>query len=589
MLFIRCTKSVSIFVFLLMFLYFINSASVFAASNPISALIDGITKVLHLGGDDSVAAINPVYLPAKGGKRLDPSKFYVVQVICKAKVNSAEQISSGLLVKESKFVAHVLWVSDASASADGAVPTNPAKLINVFSFDKNSSGQIVNTSYGTCSDTFLIKGNSSTLTISFSQTDTKELAPLGSFMYGAAKIVSGVASLFLTGPLYKTVVNDASVVGGTQDPIKTIIGAINNSPEKAVASTFLLASDKGLTTIETKYSVVTLKVSPVDDITSQITKDKILLSSFYTTLKAMSANYLNGITAATLADKCGGFAGTLGIDYTFGRKDNSFILGYFAQSAFPADLTNRLSCIGNIRNAQDIIDYEFIYNVKSAIGLLVPIQQSDIDNFFADAIGSRVLLNSKVAAPYVYSLTGLLSIYAQETVGTKKTDEKVSLSRWMGDKTIKVEDLTHGLWPENSDVLPGDFDDNLSAHAFKRFGCYWLKPTVGAGAYDAVFLALPLSPSKDDSYSLDELLAIRVALSGDKTRPSKAVVTNVQITGESPAIFEAANNNKGICGSHQHITLPVTPTGTPGGGAQPAGGAPPPGGAQPPGGAPPPG
>lgn len=176
-------------------------------------------------------AITSTYRPAKNGKKLDPTKLYLVEVNCHASLSSSAQITQGLVVKESTFVAHTLWLSNTAGSADGSVPSNPAKLINVFSFDKSASGQVINYSNGACSERFLISGSTSILTTSFSVVDTKSLSPMGQTLYSTAKAVTGIVPLFFGGALLSSITAGSSAFGSTQQSVQDIVSAFNSAPK----------------------------------------------------------------------------------------------------------------------------------------------------------------------------------------------------------------------------------------------------------------------------------------------------------------------------------------------------------------------
>jgi hypothetical protein len=111
-------------------------------------------EFFDFGGDDTRVVVAN-YNPAKGGVKLDPGKFYKVVVRCFTHVSSGTQISDTLFIKRSKFVSHTLWLSSNLASQNN-IPTNPAKMINVFSFQKDSSGAIVDATNPRCQETFYL-------------------------------------------------------------------------------------------------------------------------------------------------------------------------------------------------------------------------------------------------------------------------------------------------------------------------------------------------------------------------------------------------------------------------------------------------
>jgi hypothetical protein len=459
---------------------------------------------------------------------------------CSVSPDTAKWISQGLAIKDETFVSHALWFSESAG--DGKVPTNPTKLVSAFSFEKDANGLITDFQNDTCTETFLLTGTNGILTVSFSLTDTKSLSGISKAFYSGVKLASGLVPLFVGGPLAAMVTGAAKSVGDTADPIKDIVTALNNSPRRAVLAVPLLSGDSP-TIISTPYSNITLKVTPVNDLSSEISKNPDLLKKFYKLFDAVTANLLSGITPAAAIDKCANFANDLQKNYTFNKKDNSFLIGYFAQSAFPGNMNSRLDCIGNRSNATDIVQYGFVYNVSS--GSMHQIKQEDINNKFEADGYARTPLNSNVAGSYTERLSNLFAKYAQaDRVAASKASQR--LLKWIGQATIDIDDPTTDFSDDptiGAEILIA----KLSKSGFKRYGCFILKPTVGSGAYDTIMLALPLSPSSGDSFDLSELLGIRLLLAGTLKDDHPAVVRKVQFTKDRTAILEAAKKFDGMC------------------------------------------
>ena len=385
------------------------------------------------GDSDNTRVVVANYYPAKGGVKLDPGKFYRVVVTCTAHVNSATQISDTLFIKSSKFVSHTLWLSNVPVSQN-SIPTTPAKLINVFSFQKDLSGNIVDATNPKCRETFLISGTTATLTVSYAVNDSNTLSTFGQVIDNVATILSGIVPILITGPLQKSIVSGGTAVAGTGGPIQNLITAISATPQTSIRS-YPLLSGTNPTTVTTAYkgvrfSDVSIKIIPIDDISAQVTADNVLRTSFYQTLDGLSTTYLAGITSANAPSQCGKFASTLQNYYNFNKKDVSFIIGYFAQSAFPASLDDRMYCVGNKNNAEDIVNYQFIYNQRAsgAVGALLPLSQTAIDAHPWD-VSSHVLLNPGIAAPYLELLMDRIAIYAQSKSDTEKGANATALTK----------------------------------------------------------------------------------------------------------------------------------------------------------------
>ena len=528
-------------------------ATALAAPLVASAGSAALADIINDPWGDNTRVVVATYHPAKAGVKLTPTKFYRVEVTCVSHVTSVTQISDKLFIKKSRFVSHTLWLSNTPVSQN-SVPTNPAKLINVFSFEKDSTGQIVDATNPTCKDTFLLSGTTSTLTVSYAVNESNTLSTFGQVIDSAATLLSGIIPIFITGPLQKPIVSGATGVAGTAGPIQTLITALSATPQNSIRS-YALTSGRNVTTISTDYqgthfSDVRIKVTPIDDISSQIATDDSLRTSFYQTLDGLASTYLSGITSANEANQCAKFVNALQNYYSFSKKDVSFIDGYFAQSAFPASLVDRMTCIGNKNNAEDIVNYDFFYNHRAGVAGLVPLTQATIDSFSWDPV-NHVLISESIASQFLEGLMNKLASYAQSKSAADKAANSSSLAMWMGSSPMIVQDLSSKVWSDSSTSVSGlAFADKLISAGFQRFGCIAYRPTVGFGNFDAVFLAIPLNPAAkttSNAYSLGELLGVRVMLVGTGKAVSSAVITQAQVTNDTTALYEAANANHGIC------------------------------------------
>jgi hypothetical protein len=366
----------------------------------------------------------------------------------------------------------------------------------------------------------------------------------------------GFVPLLFAGPLAKPIGDAAKAAGDTEDPMKAIVTAINQSPRKVAVPTRLIASSKP-TIIKTAYSNVSIKITEVTDISALISNDNDLRVNFYETIDGIQANFLQGVTTeAAMRGKCGSFANLLTEKYSFNKKDSSFLIGYFAQSAFPADINSRLGCIGNRNNATDIVAYAFIYNKDN--GAAQALSKDDIDNYFADNGYPRTPLNKSVAWGYTQKLSNLLSTYAQ-TDSASNSEIKDALIKWIGSGPIHVDDLTTKIRLNPGDMAPEDLLGKLTSARFQRFGCFIQNPTVGAGAFDVLVLAFPLKApagNANNYFDLVDTIGIRMILRGTQKPNPPAEIKQIQITNDTAATLEAANAKGGQCESGIRVNLP---------------------------------
>ncbi|MDB5616463.1 hypothetical protein [Tardiphaga sp.] len=564
---VRFNKNVLLPLFLIIFhLSQVDHAAAAAPDDFGTVIKQGWTDLMSLLGVNDVPvanAIRPSVNPPKGGRKMDSTKFYRVDVKCTVDVDTSKLINNGISINSDTFVAHSLWFS--SAGVDGVVPPSSSKLINVFSFTKDSSGTIIDVPNNACSETFLLRGTDSVLTVSFSLSDTKTLGAVPQVFYSAAKMAVGIVPMLFAGPLGKTIGDAAKAAGETDDPMKAIIAAMNKSPRKVAVPTRLTVSSAP-TVIRTAHSKVSLTVTEVSDISVQITKDNDLRASFYTTISTIQASYLSGVTTESATrSKCGSFANQLKDQYSFSKKDSSFLIGYFAHSAFPSDPVARLRCIGNRFNATDIVAYQFIYNVDS--GAAQALTQEDIDNFFPENGYPKAPLDKGVAWAYAQKLSNLLSIFGKAEPGAG-AEARTSAVRWMGAGPIRVDDLTGAISADTIDMNADELLSKLVGGGVRRFGCFTQNPTVGLGAFDVLILGFPLNVPAGNSankYELADIIGLRMvfggvvkpkALNQARSMPP-AQIKQVQITSNRAATLEAANANGGMCESGIQINLPA--------------------------------
>lgn len=522
-----------------------------ARRDPVAGFFDdtwnGIRAFFGGHATPTIAELKPKIAPPSGGQLLDPTKFYLVNLKCQSNPDTARLVSEGLLIKESTFVAHTLWIS--KTAGNGAIPNDPTKMVSVYSFAKDDAGTIQDFQNDTCSETFLLSGQSPVLSVSFSLTDTKNLSLGGTLLFQAAKMLVGIAPAVFAGPLGGAIADKAKAAGTAEDPLKAIVTALNKDPRRATVATNIRSSSKS-TIITTGYSRIEMKITEVPDVTALILSNSRLQQSFYDTFDTIAAAALKDITATNLADKCGKFANTLGKKYSFNRKDSSFIFGYVAQDAFPGDVNNRLSCIGNKYNATDIVDFQFPYNRDyGAVKKLTP---AAINNHF-----DHTPLIDGFARPFGNGLANLLSAYSQmKAEDPKRGEAKQALVNQIKNP-VRLEDESKTIALTDADVTPDVLISKLNDAGYRRFGCFFLKPTVGAGAFDMIMLALPPKAGATNGiYEVEELLGLRLLVDAVNEDEGTGVLKKVQITNDDLAIAEAAKqNNNGKCRGGAKINL----------------------------------
>jgi hypothetical protein len=528
-----------------------------AQQNPIAKFFDdfgdGIKSLFGGHTTPSTEKLKPrLSLPADG-KPVDPVKFYRVDMKCSITADTANLITEGIGIKQSTFVAHTLWFS--SSAGNGAIPTSPSKLVTVFAFEKDKSGVIQDFTNDACSESFLLSGKDGVLTVAFSMTDTKSLSGFSQLIYSGAKMVLGLAPVLFSGPLGASISAAATAAGSTQDPLKEAINAMNGDGRRVAVPTNVLVSDSP-TVIRTEYSRIELTVKEVTDVTGQLLTNNKLGESFYSTFDALIAGFFKDASDdPKKLQKCTEFGEKLGRYYKFSKKDKSFFFGYVAQQVFSGGFDNRLDCIGNRYNANDIVDFKFPYNRDS--GRFYALTQQVIDNHFIGNGFPREPIASGFARSYSNKLSNLLSKYSQIDDAKAKKAASDALFKLVGNDPINVDDDSTNFYLSPSSVKLQDIFSNLNEHGFKRFGCFFIRPTVGIGGYDAIVLGFPLTvPAgrSNNSFDLGDIVGLRLVI--DAAGTEAAVIKRVQLTTDDLAISEPAKEFKGKCPPGLGINLP---------------------------------
>lgn len=498
-----------------------------------------IERALGLHDTPAVNAIKPRITFPTGTASLVPGSFYLVHLDCSILVSKSELETNGLVVNQSTFIAHSLWFSDSAS--DGSIPTSPVKLVNAFSIARDpASGTVTSFQNDTCSDTFILQGNNGVFTVSFLFADTKTSSNAIKAFSSAGKFLAGIVPLFLGGPLAATVTGAAKGAGDAADPIKGIIEAFNDNARKAIVSVPLkTAPDPNQPiVVHTAYSDVKITVVPVDDIATQIMKYPKLADSFKKVFGSVTSTYATGMTKETAIDHCASFAYSLSHNYKFSAKDKAYMLGFFATLGFSGDVEVRLSCIGDRDVALSILSQKFDYN-DNPFGPYQGISQDDIDNHNWER--PRAKLNSFVAHGYLETLSRILPIFAQ----TGTAVSKAALLTWIGSSQIQVDDPTTAVFSVDT-ASANDFLNSLTA-TYKRYGCFIQDAKINPGTYDAIILAIPLTPAAGDTFKRDELIGMYLYLEGTGKKKPAARVWRAVFTKDTNAIGEAAKRFNGQC------------------------------------------
>jgi hypothetical protein len=289
---------------------------------------------------------------------------------------------------------------------------------------------------------------------------------------------------------------------------------------------------------------VTIRISAVTDIATQILTDDDLKSGFGAIFKSMSEAQLNGLAAAAARDRCAKFYFQLRDEYTFGQKDQVYLLGYFATKGFPGDVTSRLQCMLNRDLSVALLGNKFPYNADA----LPPITQVDIDNvypFGGNQLGAA-RLNSAVAQVYLERLSNLLPRFAQADPGSIEKSKRALLA-WIGADKVTLEDATASFSDDLTSSINADELVTKLAENWKRFGCFTLYPATSNELYDGIVLALPIKPASGDTFEPSELMGMRLQLAGSGKSEPPARIQKIGLTRSSPPIAEAAKAFNGVC------------------------------------------
>lgn len=516
------------------------------------AVVSGFNTLFGAHQTPATDKLKPRLTPPQTGVALDPVKFYRVDMNCSINANTAKLITEGLVVKQSTFVAHTLWFSPSAAS--GAIPTNPSKLVTVFSFQKDATGTIQDFTNETCSETFWLSGKDSVLTVAFSMTDTSTLSGFSQLIYDGAKILVGFAPLLFSGPLGASITAAATAAQGAKDPLKDAIEAMNKDGRRVAVPINLLASDKP-TTVRTEYSRINLTVTEVTDIAGQILGDPKLRESAYSAFDAVADGFFKSASDdPAKIKKCAEFSEKMGRYYRFTNKDKSFFAGYVAQQVFPSSISGRLDCIGNRFNANDIIDYKFPYNVDTLSFRALTAQA--IGNHFAGKGFSRELIDSDFAYSYSTRLSNLLSSFSKTDDVNARKPISDALAKHVGAKLVDIDDESTSFYLNSSNIPFEDILANLNKKGFKRFGCFATRPTVGIGGFDVIILGFPLvvpAGRINNKYDLDDLVGLRLVI--DSSGTDTAVIKKIQLTTDELAVEEPEKRFKGKCPIKSGVNL----------------------------------
>jgi len=115
-----------------------------------------------------------------------------------------------------------------------------------------------------------------------------------------------------------------------------------------------------------------------------------------------------------------------------------------------------------------------------------------------------------------------------------------------GSGAVDVIDVTALYWSQVAKVTVVDFVNKLIDEKYTRFGCFVYSPSNG---YDGMLLALPSSaaPSSNSKYSVNDLLAVGVAINAVPGSPHVFNVRAVLLTNDTPTIVAIATKKNWQC------------------------------------------
>jgi hypothetical protein len=141
-----------------------------------------------------LAQKSPVTVSPSKVNRLDPGKYYIIQVQCSLG-DSALRVENGLLVKETTAWTESLWISPQGTGENGSkVTSNVVKIIN---FATGTAAPSANVDFvdKPCDQKFIIPGTASQVTVLWGVQDPKDLSSFGNLLYGALNLFTGLARL----------------------------------------------------------------------------------------------------------------------------------------------------------------------------------------------------------------------------------------------------------------------------------------------------------------------------------------------------------------------------------------------------------
>lgn len=504
----------------------------------------------------------PVTVSPSKVSRLDPGKFYVVQVQCTLN-DSALKIKNGLLVKATTAWTESLWIAPQGTGENGSkVPSNVVKIINFATGTAAPSGN-VDFVDKPCDQKFIISGTASQVTVLYGVQNVKDLSSFGNSFYGALSLFTSLAPVFAGGPLAaiasKTAVGDVKAVSGSEDALKALITGAQNNPSLVVRP-FTLGTSTQPMKFVSQFGTVVLTVTPVSDIASAIEKDPEFTNDFYSMIDSIVASSLSDGASSNV--ECAKFASNyIRGSYSFGARDRAFILGYFAQEVSagdkntPGDKTIRLNCIGNKQAASYVVSFKYNTDLqKLGDGNLGPLTQDNVNNWFPQ--NSFVYVPPNLAKQYINNLLNALGAYSQ----TNRSElARQNLNAVAGGGQVPMTDISAQFWPSDAKVTILDVANKLIDGKYTKFGCFLYQPVDG---YDAIFLALPQDPAAASGtqpapppgqiapkpkYSVSELVAIEIGINAVAASPSKAAVRAILLSEEPATISVPASANLWQC------------------------------------------
>ena len=230
------------------------------------------------------------------------------------------------------IIGNEIAVPDAADQGKVKLPDKAISIIPVFSIKDRS----VVANFGACQKSIYVQATQRIYlipTVAWSSQFT-EGAGLAS-LYEATKLISPLWSLFNPASIPATIAAKITNVQATEDPIKNILAKMKN--DQNYGETIRLRT--GRYVIRTKYSTVTLQVSPIPSIVKAASDE--LRQDFRAALDAAPQK----IPAANFEDICGQIAATLkGAGFSEG-EDIPYALTYLASVTLAAK-NDLIHCLG---------------------------------------------------------------------------------------------------------------------------------------------------------------------------------------------------------------------------------------------------